>query len=178
MKKVKDGENKKILFLFSRYIILLLIAIFLLDYFYQVLLPLTIYPSSFLISIFYHTSVQGSTIIINNIPQIELIEACIASSAYFLLILLSLSVPMKARTRTKSIIFSLVVFLLINIIRIFAFSVLYMNNFKYFDLAHLFVWYFLSGVIVFLVWILTIKVFKITETPCYTDVKFIISKIK
>ncbi len=171
-------ESKNLAFIFTKYLILSLIALFLLDYFYKALLPLTIYPVVLLLNTAYHSTAQGMTILIDNLPKIELVEACIASSAYFLLILLNLSITMKARTRALSIIFSIVLFLAVNILRIFIFSLLYLNNFKYFDITHLFFWYIVSGVLIFLVWLVTIKTFKIRGIPFYTDLKLVYSQIK
>lgn len=171
-------EDRKTYLIFIRYLILILTALFLLDYFYKILLPLTIYPVALLLNTGYHSSVQGITILIDNMPKIELVEACIASSAYFLLLLLNLSIPMKPRTRIFSIIFSAVLFLAINIVRILIFSLLYLNNFKYFDITHLFFWYVVSGVIVFFVWLSTIKTFKIRNIPFVSDIKFFYNQTK
>jgi len=102
-----------------------------------------------------------------------LIRACIAGSAYFLLFILNLSVPMKLKKRIYSLAFSFFIFLAINIIRIFIFSLLLIDNFRYFDITHKIFWFALSGIIVFLVWILTIRVFKIKDIPFYTDIKYL-----
>lgn len=174
---MKEKEGRTLFLMFVRYILLLIIAVFLLDYFYKILLPLTIYPASFLLGLFYSVQISNITLTINSIP-IELVEACIAGSAYFLLLLLNFSVPMKSKKRALSLLFSFSLFLVMNIIRISIFSSLYISNFRYFDLTHLLAWYVLSGIIVFLVWIVTIKTFKITGIPFYTDLKFIYKNIK
>ena len=173
---MKIVENRLIL-IFLRYLSILVIALFAFSYFYKIFLPLTIYPANFLLNLCYNSQIQSSSIIVNNI-QIVLIEACIAGSAYFLLLLLNLSVPMKPKTRFLSIIFSLALFLALNIARIFIFSILYINNFKYFEITHLLFWYLVSGVFVFLVWLVTIRTFKIKEIPFYTDLHFVYKLIK
>jgi exosortase/archaeosortase family protein len=168
--------EKRIYYTFLRYLIILALGIFM-SVFYILFLPLTIYPSTFLLSLFYKAIVSGSTIFIGN-ATIVLVEACIAGSAYYLLLLLNLSVPMKLKKRIYSLLFSFALFLVINILRIFIFSVLFLASFQYFDLTHKIVWYALSGVIVFLVWIITIKTFKVKEIPFYTDLKSLYKKTK
>ncbi|MBM3233498.1 pacearchaeosortase [Candidatus Pacearchaeota archaeon] len=165
-------ENKKLLLIFSRYIFLVLIALPNLFLFYLVFTPLTVNSVNFFLNFFYSSIIYGSKILVNN-TSIEIIQACVAGSAYYLLLLLNLSTPMKARTRIYSIIFSLLVFLLINIARIFIFSMLYLNSFAYFDITHKIFWYVVSGVIVFFVWFATIKIYKIKNIPFYTDIKYI-----
>lgn len=169
-------ENKKAGFIFLRYIILVLLAIPNLFLFYFIFTPLTIYPVSSILSLFYNSQLVSNQITINNI-SIEIVGACVAGSAYYLLLLLNLSIPMRLKKRISSIAFSFLIFLAINILRILVFTVLLINSFKYFDVTHKIFWYVLSGVIVFLVWFLTIKTFKIKEVPFYTDIKFLTSKI-
>lgn len=166
--------EKRIIYIFIRYLFILILGL-LLPVFYIIFLPLTIYPSSFLLNLFYTSVINNNSIIINNIV-ITLSEACIAGSAYYLLLLLNFSVQMNPKKRLYSMLFSFLLFLIINILRITIFSILFLNSFRYFDLTHKFFWYFLSGVIVFLVWFVTIKVFKIQEIPFYTDIKYLYSK--
>lgn len=158
----------------ARYLIILLIGLGL-PLLYIILTPLTIYPSSFLLRLFYPIIVQGNEIIIGD-AIITLISACLAASAFYLLILLNISIPMNTRNRIYSLSFSLLLFLGINILRIAIFSILFINSFQYFDFTHKLFWYFLSGVLVFLVWIATIKLFKIKGIPFYTDIRFLYQK--
>lgn len=158
-------------YILLRYIFLALIGINL-SLFYLAFTPLTIYPVKFLLSAYYKVAVSGNTLFISNI-SIKLVDACIAGSAYYLLLLLNFSVPMGIRKRALSLIFSFLLFLFINIIRIFLFSLLFLGSFQYFDIIHLAFWYILSGLIVFLVWIFTIKIFSIKEIPFYSDIRFI-----
>jgi len=170
-------ETKKILSIFLRYLIIVLVSMPNLTLFYTIFSFLTIYPVYFLLSLFFHTAITGNLITINTI-SIKLVEACIAGSAYFLLLLLNFSLPLETRKRIYSLLFSFAIFLAINILRIFIFSIMLVYSFKYFDITHLIFWYVLSGILVFLVWIITIKTFKIKGIPFYTDIKYIISKIK
>lgn len=170
-------EDRKTYFIFIRYLIILAAGLFAFSSLYAIFTPLTIQPSNLLLSFFYNTSINGNQIIIGGF-LIELVEACIAGSAYYLLFLLNLSLPMKLKTRILSITFSFMIFLVINVLRIFIFSLLYINNFRYFDVTHMLFWYVISGVIVFLVWLATIKTFKLTSIPFYTDLNLIYSQIK
>lgn len=170
-------ENTKILLIFIRYITILLLALGNLFLFYLIFTPLTVYSSHFLLSLFYPSSVSGNTILLPSV-NIILIDACIAGSAYYLLLLLNFSLPMKPKTRFFSVLFSFALFFLVNVLRIVAFSILLINNFRYFDITHLFFWYFISGIIVFLVWILTTKTFKIKNIPFYTDISFIYNQVR
>jgi len=161
---------KKLLNIYFRYILLLLLA-FLLPLFYKILIPLTVYSVYLILNIFYNPVIMNNTIIIEN-SGIEIINACVAGSAYLLLLILNLSTPMKKRTRILSIIFSLIILFLLNIFRIL---ILYpLNQTPYFDITHKFFWYFLSTIFVFLIWILTIKIFKIKKIPIYSDIKYLI----
>jgi len=170
-------EDRKTIFIFLRYILLILIAFPNLFLFYFIFTPLTIYPVNSILSLFYPTNLTGSQITLSNV-SIELVDACIAGSAYYLLLLLNLSIPMNLKKRISSIAFSVFLFLTINVIRISIFTILLINSFQYFDITHKIFWYILSGVIVFIIWFITIKTFKIKDVPFCTDIKFLFGKIK
>jgi exosortase/archaeosortase family protein len=170
-------DDKKAIYLFLRYLALLLVALPNLYLFYAILTPITIHPVNFILSLFYNSSVSGHTILVNG-TSIEIIEACVAGSAFYLLLVLNLALPIGARKHLYSILFSFALFLAINISRITVFSVLFLSSFSQFDFTHKLFWYVLSSVIVFGVWILTIKVYSIKEIPLVDDVRFILSHIK
>ncbi len=157
-----------------RYSILLILAFPDLWLFYTVFTPLTITPSYYLINLFFPSQISGS-MIISSYGVIELIDACIAGSAYYLLLILNLTTPLiKLRTRIKAIACSLTAFLIVNIIRIFLFSALFFRGYEFFDTAHLIVWYGVSTLLVLVIWIGEIKIFKIKAIPIYTDIRSII----
>ncbi|MBU1136245.1 MAG: pacearchaeosortase [Nanoarchaeota archaeon] len=167
----------KLYSIFLRYILLILIAISNLWLFYFILTPLTIYPVFFLLNIFFNVSVSGITLSMQGF-QIELARACIAGSAYYLLLILNLTTPMPLKKRINSIVFSLFFFLLFNILRIFFFSILFINSFAFFNLFHLIFWYFISSFLVFIIWVAEIKIFKIKQIPVYSDIWYLYQKIK
>jgi len=173
----KKEEKKKIYYPVLRYLILVSSALGNLWLFYFIFTPLTIYPVFFLLKLFFSASLSGTIISFNNV-SINLVKACIAGSAYYLLLILNLTTPISIKKRIYALIFSFISFLIINIIRIFLFSLLLENSFSLFNLTHLFVWYGLSSFIVLAIWIFTIKIFDIKEIPVYSDLKFLYKLIK
>ena len=170
----KEKKSNFLVYLFLRYLILLVFGVFL-SLFYAILFPLTILPVYFLLSILYPVSIAGNVIYIYAI-KIELINACIAGSAYYLLLILNLTTDMKAKQRVYSIAFSIVSLLILNILRIFFLSILYVESFSFFDITHKIFWYALSVILVVGVWFLAVKLFKIKNTPVYSDIRKLYSK--
>ena len=169
---MKKFSNKPIFKLLCRYTLLL--ALVLMAYFssifYSILLKLTIYPSSWILGIFYSSSVFKSILFVDSY-SIELIPACVALSAYVLLLILNLTTQMPAKKRIHSILFSFLLLLSINIVRIVAFSILLINGYAYFEQLHQLFWYFFSIALVIGVWFITAYVFKIKNIPIYSDFK-------
>ena len=171
-KRVKpEKRGKAILYVFVRYLILVVSGIFF--PFYKILLPLTIWPVYFLLSIFYNTSVIGSIILVS-VAKIEIVGACVAGSAYYLLLILNLTTSMKSKQRIYSLLFSFFSLLILNILRIFSLSILYIEDFVFFDFTHKLFWYFLSIGFVVGIWFLTVWLFKIKNVPVYSDIKMLI----
>ena len=172
MKKI-NPTNKKILSIFLRYLILLIIA-FNLNLIYKILTPLTINSVSFLLKLVYPVIVSGIRILINQTTIIDIVPACIAGSAYLLLLILNLSISLKTKQRIYSIILSLALLLAFNTLRIFIFSILLVNDFKFFELTHKIFWYGISVILVIGIWFLIVKLFKIKQIPIVSDVKYIL----
>jgi len=160
--------------IFARYFLLVAASIPNLWIFYFVFTPLTIYPVFYILGIFFDTILIKDVVIINNQVPIELIRSCIAGSAYYLLLVLNLSIPnIKLGKRVKMILISFAALLLINIARIVILSFVFLESFTIFVAAHQFVWYFMSTVFVVAVWFSEVKFFKIKEIPFYSDFKFL-----
>jgi exosortase/archaeosortase family protein len=157
---------------FLRYLILLALPLNNLWLFYFILTPLTIYPVFWLIGLFYPASLSDTFIYFSSI-SIEIAHACIAGSAFYLLIILNLATPMPLKTRVYSLFSSILFLLLLNIIRIFLFSILFANSYSLFETIHLFVWNFLSIFIVIGIWFAEARIFNIKHIPFYTDIKSI-----
>ena len=185
-----------------RYISLLVLGLGNLFIFYLIFTPLTIYSVFGLISRFYDVVIlignptQACDIAINFLPFLKsiacmnttiffkgyfasIIPACIAGSAYYLLLILNLSTPMSKKQRLKSIFFIMSSFLFLNILRIFGFALLYANKgFELFNIAHVAFWYFGSTILVIIIWFANVFLFNIKSIPIYSDFKFIINQIR
>lgn len=174
--KEKIPEKGKNLSLVVRYLILLLFGIFI-SIFYKIFLPLTLMPVYLILKIFYNAILVGNMILIDT-SAIELIGACIAGSAYYLLLILNLATPMKLKARLRSIVFSFAALLALNIARIVFLSALLVSGSPFFDATHMLFWYALSAIFVAGIWFLTIKIYKIKKVPLYSDIKSLIRDIK
>lgn len=168
---------KSITSLIIRYLVLILIAFPSLWIFYTVFTPLTLYPVFWLLGLIYPVTLIGNTILVNNLINIELIPACIAGAAYYLLLILNLSIPnIKLNKRLKMISFAFVLFLLVNILRIFILSLLAISGSSLFDVTHRIFWYLISTVFVVGIWFLEVKLFNIKQIPFFTDLKSLYTK--
>ena len=171
-------DAQKIIDVIIRYSILLVIGILGTPFFYSIFTFLTIEPVYLLLNIFFNPSLISNIIIINNLP-IEIIGACVAGSAYYLLLILNLSMPrIKLGKRIMLLLFSFSLLLILNILRIFLLSVLYVSQFSLFDIAHKLFWYIGSIVFVVGIWFLSVWIFKIKEIPFYSDIKSLLNKKK
>jgi len=182
LKKNKSNQILKIIKsksfkIFLRYLILLGFM-FTLPIIYKIFTPLTIYPTAFLLKLLYTIQTQGDLIIINNATFIRIIPACVAGSAYLLLLIINLTVPMSLKKRINTLLVSFLILLGLNILRIFSLSILYHNSTPYFDFTHKLFWYGLSTVFVIAIWFYAAKLFSIKEIPVYSDFKLLMKGIK
>ncbi len=170
--KETKKESRNIFFIVLRYLILLALM-FSLPIFYFILTPLTIYPLFFLFKILFSKTVLSNTAIaINGTAVIvQIIPACVAGSAYLLLLILNLLTPMNNKKRLYSITFSFIIFYILNLIRIFILILIYYYNSAIFDFTHKLFWYVFSIIFVVGIWFYTTYKFKIKDIPIYTDIK-------
>jgi len=159
-----------------RYSFLVLIGLGNLYFFYKILVPLTIIIVSRIFSLFTRTIVYGN-IIETSVATIEIIPACTMGAAFFLILILILSIdgisPIK---RLKVIATSLSLIFVLNIIRIIGLFMIIKE--PYFDTVHWIFWHFLSTIIVVVVWIFVIRIYRIKSLPFISDVKHIKNLIK
>lgn len=181
-KKTGDQIKRKIISIVFRYSILVAIAVPGLTLFYFVFTPITSYPVYFILDQFYEMiflSGEVPIFLINEAISIELVPACIAGAAYYLLLILNLSTPnIGIKKRISAITFSFVTFLIINIVRIVLLTFLAVSGSSYFDVTHAFFWYGLSTIIVIAIWFLEVKIFNLKEIPFYSDLKFLYKTAK
>ena len=164
--------------LLFRYSLILLLGIgniFLLSI---ILTPATIYSLFFLLSLVYSQITLSGNLILLNSYTIEIISACVAVSAYYLLIVLNLSTPMPLKTRIYSLFCSLIALFTINILRLFILAIFFVNSFAFFDLIHKVFWYGLSTIFILIIWFSLVKLFNIKEMPIYSDLKKLTKLIK
>lgn len=170
------GVKNKIADIGLRYLIILVISLS-----YPVinllLIKPTLYSSYFIINLIYSASILGNSILFNSV-QIELIPACIAALAYLLLIVLNLASEMPLNTRIRALLFTLSAFFAFNVMRIFILAIMFSSNSIFFDYAHELFWYFGSIIAVFLIWMSSLKLFKIKTTPFLSDIQFILRNRK
>jgi hypothetical protein len=171
-----DKQSKKILGLFARYFSLLLIGAGNLYVIYKLLTPLTIHVINAILSIFTTTTIAGNIIHLNTIA-IEIVPACVAGSAFYLLLLLLMSTAdIKPIIRTKMIISAFALLFALNIIRILI--LIPMASAAYFAVVHWIFWHLISTLFVVGIWIFIIRTYKIKTIPIYSDIKYIRSLIK
>jgi exosortase/archaeosortase family protein len=168
---MKKRNNKTIYSILLRYLILLAIVAFGLKLIYAIFTPLTIGFTVFLLDLVYNLSSKGSLILIDNLTRIVIIPACVAGSAYLLLLILNLTIDMKKELRIKSILYSFLLLFVLNIIRIVILATLYHHQATYVEFTHAILWYGLSTLFVIAIWFQTVKKFKIKGIPFYSDYK-------
>ncbi|MEK6829209.1 MAG: pacearchaeosortase [Nanoarchaeota archaeon] len=169
---MKKSSNE-ILSIFYRYLLLIALPLGGLWLFYFVFTPLTVYPVYFLFNYFFGATLDKTTVYVGLVP-IELIKACIAGSAYYLLLIFNLSTPnIKINQRLKMLFFAFLIFLVVNILRIFVLGILYMAGSPLFDIIHRLSWYAGSVALIVAIWFYQVKAYKLKEIPAYSDLKFL-----
>ena len=170
----KRGKiNSLVSSIIVRYLLLLLFAFPNLFLFYAVFTPLTLYPVYFLLNLFFDASISGNTILVKCF-SINLIQACIAGSAYYLFLILNLATPeIRLKKRISLVLSSFFIFLMLNILRIFVLSLLAIFGSDFFNPLHKLFWYSLSVIFVVGIWFAGVKLFRIKEIPFYSDIRFL-----
>ena len=166
--------NNKINSIILRYLCIVIVTLHVLyaglnNIFYTVFTPLTLEPLSFILTKVYGSGIVEGSILYLKGTVAEVAPACIAGAAYFILTILVLSSPSKKKTYLYGLLFLYSSFLVLNLLRIFLFSVWLAEGISYFKEAHLVMWYLGSTLLVALLWISNVRIFKVDSTPFYTD---------
>jgi len=171
-------KSKRYWYVFVRYLILIFLGLGNLTAFYFVFTPLTVAPVFWVISLFDGGAklLEGNLLYFSGYYA-EIIPACIAGAAYYLLLILNLTTPMELKKRMHSILLLFGMFLTLNILRILIFSYLLVFGYEVFDFAHRFTWYFGSTALVILIWFGNVWMLKIKEIPVYSDFKKLFGEI-
>ncbi len=164
--------------MFTRYLILILVGLSNLAIFYLIFTPLTIYPVYQILKIFFDVSLIQN-FIFSETFSIQIIEACVAGSAYYFLLILNLSTPnIKIKKRINLLLTSFLILLLINILRIVFITFLLASNSAFFEITHKIFWYLGSTIFVVAIWFAQVNLYNIKTIPFYSDIKNIIKEIK
>ena len=149
------------------------------DVFYLIFSPLTLHWSYLFFKLFMPEAVLIGTKISTIMNTFSFVPACTAASAYLLLtLLILLTKDLTWMKRIEMFIMGSLAILAFNLFRI---ELLLWFFFKFegaYPVMHLLFWKFLSTIFVFILWIALIKYFKVKSIPIYSDLKFILSKIK
>lgn len=175
-KRAKSARSdiKVITDIATRYLLLLLASAKGLWIFYFLFTPLTIIASSLLLGFFYPVKMYINAIMLNNEIMINMVKACIAGAAYYLLLILNLTTAnIKFSRRIGIFFFDAFLFLLLNVARIFILVLMQAKDIALFDITHRIFWYGISTLYVVFVWLLTVKIFKIKDIPIYSDLRFL-----
>ncbi|MEK6874106.1 MAG: pacearchaeosortase [Nanoarchaeota archaeon] len=175
LSKNKNGEY--VYFIFLRYVIILVIGLGNLFVFYFIFTPPTLYLSYYILKLFFDVSLSGIIISLGE-KGVEIVKACVAGAAYYLLFMLNLGIAMNWKKRILSITYSFLVLFFLNVVRIVILSSLFFTNSSAFDITHKLTWYGLSIVFVVLIWFSSVHIFKIKQIPFYDDVKYLYNIVK
>ena len=171
-----NKDHRKLLEIFTRYIIVLIAGLKSLFIFYKILTPITIGTLALILGIFTEALVTENIIILNWMI-IEIIPACVAGSAFYLLFILVFSTGgIKPKERLKMLALSFAALFTLNILRIM-FLILIADE-AYFSIVHWTFWYLVSTAFVVGIWIGIVKFYKIKEIPVYSDFLNIIKLVK
>jgi len=121
-------NKKEVTFLGLRYLILIALGIYNLYLFYLIFTPVTVHLVYYLLSnlsegVVLVSSGKISSIFLKGYIA-QIIPACVAGSAYYLLLILNLTTPMNPKKRIGSLFFLFGSFLIINVLRITIFALL------------------------------------------------------
>jgi exosortase/archaeosortase family protein len=159
-------NNDNITSILARYLLVVLLGLGNLFIFYWIFTNPTILASKLILSLFGDVA-HIDTFIIFKHSVLDIAKACVAGSAYFLLFLLAMSVPIDLRKRIKLIAFCFGVFFIVNVLRIVFMGLILQT--PLFNTLHLFLWNIFSTIFVILIWFSAVKIFKIKAIPFYTD---------
>ena len=144
-----------------------------------ILLKLTLYGSYPLLLLKYNPIINNNGFIIDK-SILNIISACVATSAYYLLFMLIIfTKDIKLKTSINLFLLGSFLILIANILRIDVLIYIFLEYGRnFFDKFHIFFWQFTSSVYVALIWIFLIWKFKIKNIPIYSDIIYLLSIIK
>lgn len=169
-----NNQSKKLVGIFVRYLLLLLLGAGNLYVFYSILTPLTVSLVSQTISLFTNVITEGSFIHLGTF-SVELVRGCVAGSAFFLMFILVFSTAdIKPKKRFYALITALALLFVLNVLRILFLVLIYSPENIYFDAIHWVLWHLVSVCFVVGIWFSVVKIYKIKSVPIYSDIKFLL----
>lgn len=162
-------KDKEVADIFLRYVIIFLLGVGNLYIIYFIFEFLTINLTRIILSFIGNVRVSGNLFNYNNFKFI-LNKSCIAGAAYYLLLILVMSVrDIRGIRRSLMLMIGWTSLFLANILRIILLA--NVNESPYFDLFHIVFWHILSIAFVIIIWFSIIKIFKIKSIPFVDDFK-------
>lgn len=153
-----------------RYSLLLSVLLLSLEPLTFVLRPLTVYGVQGVLGVrgYESTLLAGNTLFIEG-QYISLITACIAPSAFFILLLLCLTLPGKRKDYLRWVGMSWGLLFLVNITRIIILASVALEGYDLFETAHAFFWYIGNALFILAIWASVVLTYKIRAIPIYTE---------
>jgi len=172
-----DKVKKNILHIFTRYIIVLVLGLGNLYIYYKLLTPITVGTVNLFLSISRETLVIGNMIHFTNLTAIEIIPACVAGSAFYLLTILIFTSPgIKPCKRLKILVYSFLTLFILNVLRMVLLANI--TSLNSFDAIHWILWNFVSVIMVVGIWVIMAFRYNVRTVPVYTDLKYLVYLIK
>jgi len=144
----------------------------------KVLIPLTTY-------IVYWLLIPSGAVIINNVITVSnfsfvIVEACVASFAFYLIwLLMLLTKDLEFWKRIGLFLSGAGLIFVMNVVRIIILtSVAVHLGYDSFNFIHFIFWQIVSGIYVAIVWISLVSAFRIKSVPVIDDLKTILKLIK
>ena len=149
--------------------------------YYLFFIPTIIFPYLILKIIGFNIMLDfsNSNLYLDNII-LNFISACVASTAYhLLLILILLTKVLNIKKIVSMFLLGSLMILAINIIRVVVLSYTFINyGYEAFNSLHLLLWRGAASVIVFLIWIILIKIYKPKAIPVISDLIYLYNLVK
>lgn len=167
--------------IFFRYIALMLfIAFFLSNMFLNFMSIFFLQVSSLFVNIFVDAKIIGGALHLANDSIFLIVEECIAPSAYILIFLIFLTLPISYKKLFRILIYTFILFSFFNLVRILFLMWVHMEfGLYYFEQYHLLFYKGLTGVVTGLLIIYFLRKDEVKRIyPIYSDIKYLIKKIK
>lgn len=173
-------DKKELRDLLLRYLVILCVG-FALPLFSRILTPLTVYPVMAVLSLWGEVVKIGSQTVLygSSALAVEIIDACVATSAYYLLFLLLFATKGGSwKRRLQAFGVAGVMFWAINVLRIAGLVLIAEKNLSWFFTAHYILWWGVSILVIVGLWIYVTGIYRLYGIPFVQDVRDLIQEIR